>query len=67
MHISESRIRGFSMDDFIWACDRAFHLFNLGKVKNLPREERIEKLGDLMKMVKVQVYIKVLMEEIIGA
>lgn len=47
MHISESRIRGFSMDDFIWACDRAFHLFNLGKVKNLPREERIEKLGDL--------------------
>ena len=47
MHITESRIRSFSMNEIIWACDRAFHLFNQGTVKNLPREERIEKLGDL--------------------
>tara|TARA_B100001094_G_C18135497_1_gene774826 strand:- start:234 stop:1178 length:945 start_codon:yes stop_codon:yes gene_type:complete len=35
------------MNDFIWGCDRAFRLFNRGMLRNLPRQERIEKLGDL--------------------
>ncbi|MEE3234330.1 MAG: hypothetical protein VX294_09205 [Candidatus Latescibacterota bacterium] len=47
MYITESMVQNFSMGDFIWGCDRAFHLFNRGIVKNLPRQERVEKREDM--------------------
>ena len=47
MFITESVVGSFSMDDFIWGCDRAYQLFNLGIITNLPRQEKVEKWGDM--------------------
>ncbi len=47
LFITESMVGSFSMDDFIWGCDRAYHLFNRGILKSLPRQEQVEKRADM--------------------